>query len=69
MINAMGMSKGFIVGKDKVHVSLLLFADDTLIFCKNDEAMMEILQKTSVYLNGVQDKKSIGKNLPFVELI
>ena len=47
-IHVKGMFEGFIVGKDKVHVSLLQFVDDTLIFCKNDEAMMEILRKTLV---------------------
>lgn len=35
--------KGFVVGKDKVHVSILQFANDTLIFCKYDDNMLNAL--------------------------
>lgn len=41
-----GKFEGFVVGKDVVHVSLLQFADDTLIFCKYDDDMLENLRKT-----------------------
>ena len=40
------MFEGFIVGKDKVHFSF-----------KNDEAMMEILQKTLVLLEWCSGQK------------
>ncbi|TYK07163.1 hypothetical protein E5676_scaffold606G00380 [Cucumis melo var. makuwa] len=32
-----GLYKGFMVGEDKVHVHLLQYANDTLLFCKYDE--------------------------------
>ena len=38
--------KGFVVGKDKIHIPILQFADNTLLFCKFDEVMMENLRKT-----------------------
>lgn len=41
-----GKYEGFVVGKDVVHVSVLQFADDTLIFCKYDDDMLENLRKT-----------------------
>ena len=40
------MFEGFVVGKDRVHIPILQFADDTLLFCKYDEEMMENLKKT-----------------------
>lgn len=39
------MYEGFLVGKDKVHLSILQFAD-SLLFCKYDEAMLVILIQT-----------------------
>ena len=40
------MFEGFVVGKDRVHIPILQFADDALLFCKYDEEMMENLKKT-----------------------
>lgn len=36
----------FKIEKDNIHVHLLQFADDTLIFCKFDEDMLRNLRKT-----------------------
>lgn len=44
-----GIFKGFVVGKDKVHVSILQFADDTLIFCKYDDEMLENLRTIELF--------------------
>lgn len=41
-----GKFEGFLVGKEKVHISLLQFADDTLIFSKYDDEMLKNLRKT-----------------------
>lgn len=41
-----GLYEGFLVGKDKMHLLILQFADDTLLFCKNDDAMLDILIQT-----------------------
>lgn len=38
--------EGFKVGKDNVHVPLLQFADDTLIFCKFEDESLDFLRKT-----------------------
>ena len=38
-----GLFEGFLVGKGKVHVSILQFADNTLLFCKYDNTMIDIL--------------------------
>lgn len=38
--------EGFTMGKEKIIVLLLQFADDTLIFCKYDDKMLENLRKT-----------------------
>lgn len=35
-----GSLEGFLVGKKNVHVSHLEFADDILIFCKDDDVML-----------------------------
>ena len=40
------MFEGFVVGKDKIHISILQFAGDTLLFCKFDEVLMKNLRKT-----------------------
>ena len=40
------MFEGFIVGKDRIHIPILQFANDTLLFYKFDEEMMENLRKT-----------------------
>lgn len=37
--------EGFVVGKDKVHVSILQFADHILLFCKYDDGMLNVLTK------------------------
>lgn len=36
----------FIVGKKKVHVPILQFAEDTLLFCKYDDGMLTNLRQT-----------------------
>lgn len=33
------------MGKDKIHIPILQFADDTLIFCKYDNDMVVALSK------------------------
>lgn len=38
--------EGFIVGKEKIHESILQFPDDTLIFWKYDDGMLNNLKKT-----------------------
>ena len=35
-----GQYEGFLVGKDSIHLPLLQFADDTLLFCKYDDQML-----------------------------
>ncbi|XP_038879260.1 uncharacterized mitochondrial protein AtMg01250-like [Benincasa hispida] len=35
-----GLYEGFVIGKEKIHVPLLQFADDTHIFCKYDNCML-----------------------------
>lgn len=40
------MFEGFLVSKDKVYLSILQFADDTLLFCKYDEIMLDNLTRT-----------------------
>ena len=41
-----GLFEGFLVGQDKVHLSILQFADDTLLFCKYDDGMLDSLIQT-----------------------
>lgn len=41
-----GLYEGFVVGKDKIHVPILQFADDTLLFCKYDCNMLVTLKQT-----------------------
>lgn len=41
-----GIFEGFIVGRNSGHVFHLQFADDTLLFCKYDDAILEILFDT-----------------------
>ena len=41
-----GLYEGFMVGKNNVHVPLLQFADNTLIFSKFDEVIHENVKKT-----------------------
>ena len=38
--------EGFVVGKEKVHIPILQFVDDTLLFCKYDESMLMKLKGT-----------------------
>lgn len=40
-----GIYEGFLVGKENIHVSILQFADDTLIFCKYDTVMLDKLKQ------------------------
>lgn len=40
-----GFYEGFVVGMDKIHVPILQFKDDTLLFCKYDN-MLENLKQT-----------------------
>ena len=35
-----GHLEGFMVGKDRVHIPILQYADDTILFCKDDEPML-----------------------------
>lgn len=49
------------MGKDKVHVSLLQFADDTLIFCKFEDAMIENLRKTIALYEWCSSQKVNGE--------
>ena len=60
------MFEGFVVGKDRIHIPIVQFADDALLFCKFDEKMMENLRKTLQSLNGVPVKRLIGRNQLFV---
>lgn len=41
-----GLFEGFVVGKEKIHVYILQFADDTLLLCKYDDEMFDKLRKT-----------------------
>lgn len=45
------------VEKDKVHVSILQFADNTLLFCKYDEAMLESSSKLVGSLDDAPNKR------------
>ena len=54
------------MGKDLIHLPLLQFADDTLLFGKFDDQMLLKLLDSS---NGVGGRKLIGKNQLSVELI
>ncbi|TYK06397.1 hypothetical protein E5676_scaffold163G00940 [Cucumis melo var. makuwa] len=38
--------KGFLVGKDRTHIPILQYADDTILFCKDDESMLIKLKET-----------------------
>ena len=49
--------EGFIVGKNKVHVPILQFADDTLLFCKYDFDMLEVLRKTIEFFEWCSGQK------------
>lgn len=40
-----GYYEGFLVGRDRVHISHLQFADDILIFCKDNDGMLDNLIK------------------------
>lgn len=40
-----GLFEGFVVGKEKVHISILQFADNTLLFCKYEDVMLDNLRK------------------------
>lgn len=33
------------MGRDKVHVSILQFADETILFCKYDNGMLDVIIK------------------------
>ena len=46
MLVVNGHYEGFVVGKEKVHVPMLQFADDTLLFCKYDESILMKLKDT-----------------------
>lgn len=52
-----GLFEGFLVGKDKVHVSLLQLADDTLLFYKYDSTMIDILKQTIEFSNCAWSKR------------
>lgn len=41
-----GSFEGLMVGKDNIHISILQFADDTLLFCKDNDSMLITLRKT-----------------------
>lgn len=73
-----GKFEGLVVGKDRVHVSILHFADDTLIFCKYDHVMLENLRKTIKFFDWCSGKMvnwessalcgiNIDDNKPYVE--
>lgn len=57
MIHVNMMFEGFTVGKNKVHVPLLQIADESLVFCKYDEAMMENFCKTLVIFEWCSSQK------------
>lgn len=38
--------EGFVVGKERTHVSILQFTDDTLLSCKYDDGMLDKLRQT-----------------------
>lgn len=40
-----GIYEGFVVGKDRIHVPILQYADDTLLFCKFDDSMLVKLRQ------------------------
>ena len=39
-LHQIGLFEGFVVGKENIHVSILKFADDTLLFCKYNSNML-----------------------------
>ena len=43
-----GHFMGFMVGKDRVHILILRYGDDTILFCKDDEAMLLKLKETII---------------------
>lgn len=38
--------EGFVMGRERIHVPILQYADDTLLFCKYDDSMLEKLRQT-----------------------
>lgn len=44
-----GLYEGFLVGKEKIHVSILQFADGTLIFCKFEDDIIKLQQHDSTF--------------------
>lgn len=58
--------KGFSVGKNRVEVSMLQFTDDTLIFCPNEE---EIMDKWWEILRAILDGASLSMNLTKTSII
>lgn len=66
-IDVNALFEGFLVGKDKVHLSILQFEDDTLLFCKHDENMLDNLIQAIGFFEWCWDKKLIGINLLCME--
>lgn len=54
---ANGHYVGFGVGKEKVHISILQFVDDTLLFSKQDEGMSIKLKDTIVLFEWYSGQK------------
>lgn len=59
-IHEKGKYEGFVVGKDCVHVSLLQFTNDTLIFCKYDDEMIENLRTIELFEGCSGQKVNVG---------
>lgn len=51
-----GFYEGFAVGMDNIHIPMLQFADDTLLFCKYDN-MLENLKQTIKLFEWCSDQK------------
>lgn len=45
------------MGQDKVHVSILQFPDDTPLFCKYDDDMLDIIIQTIEFLEWCLSQK------------
>ena len=56
------MFEGFVVGKDRIHIPILLFSDDTLLFCKFNEEMVENLRKTLLVFEWYSGQKINWEN-------
>ena len=54
-LHSSGQFESFLVGKDMIHLSLLQFADDTLLFCKYNVKMLFKLKEAISGVNVEED--------------